>query len=60
MKNLDWWKHLYDYINGAQDTPPEGVNLSIHSILWGLWWSFLFVLILLFSGQSSKFIYIDF
>ncbi len=26
----------------------------------GLWWAFLALLILLFSGQTSKFIYIDF
>lgn len=28
--------------------------------LRGLWWAFLALLILLFSGQTSKFIYIDF
>jgi hypothetical protein len=29
-------------------------------IWWGIWWTVLILLTLSFSGQTSKFIYIDF
>ena len=56
----DWVKHTCEYIGGEQDEPPVGLPLSIRSPLWGLWWGALLCVILVFCGQSSKFIYIDF
>ena len=35
-------------------------EISVESPLWGIWWGILTLVILIFSGQSSKFIYIDF
>jgi hypothetical protein len=29
-------------------------------LFWGMWWGILVGIMLIFSGQSSKFIYIDF
>ena len=29
-------------------------------VLWGLWWGVLILLMLAFSGQTSKFLYVDF
>jgi len=54
-------KSLFDYLGGANDVPPAGVpRLLHHPIFRGLWWGFLVILIAIFSGQTSKFIYIDF
>lgn len=53
-------KHAIEYLGGSRDAPPPGLGPSPGSPLWGLWWGLLSALILLFSGQSSKFIYIDF
>jgi hypothetical protein len=30
------------------------------SVFRGIWWGLLLVVVMLFSGQTSKFIYIDF
>jgi hypothetical protein len=60
MKYILWLKHFSEYIGGEQDHPPEGFPITTHSMFWGLWWGFLAVVIVLFCGQSSKFIYIDF
>jgi hypothetical protein len=60
MEYLRWLKHLAEYLGGAQDGPPPGVRLGPGSPWWGLWWGVLALLIVLFCGQSSKFIYIDF
>jgi hypothetical protein len=51
-------KHFFDYIGGSEEELPIGIKLP----LWwrGLWWGILAGLILLFCGQTSKFIYIDF
>ncbi len=35
-------------------------KISLESPLCGLWWGIMVLIILIFSGQSSKFIYIDF
>ncbi len=56
----EWLKHFCEYLGGSRDTPPEGVNVPLTSVFWGLWWGLLLALILVFSGQTSKFIYIDF
>ena len=60
MSLLLWLKHATEYLGGERDAPPPGLGLSPGSPLWGLWWGLLSALILLFSGQSSRFIYIDF
>jgi hypothetical protein len=56
-----WWKQLLDYFGGAADSPPEDSPTWLtHPAVRGLWWGFLLLLVILFSGQTSKFIYIDF
>lgn len=61
MNTLDWLKHALDYVGGAQDEPPSGFPIRLnHWWLWALWWGALGLAIYVFSGQSSKFIYIDF
>jgi hypothetical protein len=51
-------KHFFDHIGGSEEELPAGIKLPIW---WrGLWWGILTGLILLFCGQTSKFIYIDF
>jgi hypothetical protein len=57
MKSLIHW---LEYLNGAQDQPPSHFPLRHAWWLLAVWWLFLLLLIASFSGQSSKFIYIDF
>ena len=45
-------------LQGDEDLTGKGVRMGW---VWrGIWWGVLAALILLFSGQTSKFIYIDF
>ena len=61
MTIFDWLKHAFDYIGGAQDDPPPGFPIRVeHWWFWAIWWAVLALAIYVFSGQSSKFIYIDF
>jgi hypothetical protein len=60
MIDLSWCKRLADYFGGSEDGPPPGLRLLPASWLWGLWWGVMAALIILFSGQTTKFIYIDF
>lgn len=60
MRSLIWFKEACEYIGGARDLPPEGWTLPLTSLVWGIWWAILLALILTFSGQTSKFVYIDF
>jgi len=61
MTNLLWLKALLDYLSGVNDSPPEGAPAVLtHPIFRGLWWGLLLILIAIFCGQTSKFIYIDF
>jgi hypothetical protein len=60
MKQLLFWKTLLEYLEGAADAPPGGVRLPLSSAWWGVLWGVLVCVILLFCGQTSKFIYIDF
>ncbi|HEX4121996.1 MAG TPA: hypothetical protein VH619_15360 [Verrucomicrobiae bacterium] len=55
-----WWLiDSLDYLGGSRDTPPTG--FPFRGNIWrGLWWGLLIGIILLFCGQTSKFIYIDF
>ncbi len=60
MQYMLWLKSVVEYMAGVGDEPPENFRLSLASPLWGFWWAVLAALIIIFSGQSSKFIYIDF
>lgn len=51
---------LIDYLTGKESVLPPSGPLSYRSLLWPIWWVVLFAIICVFSGQSSKFIYIDF
>ena len=58
---LEWLKQAFEYVGGAQDEPPPGFPIAlVHWLFWALWWAALGLAIYVFSGQSSKFIYIDF
>lgn len=60
MKTLLFLKAVCDYIGGFGDVAPVRVPSWLAPWLWGAWWVFLAGLIILFSGQTSKFLYIDF
>ena len=61
MTYLLWLQRLLEYLAGEVDSPPEGFSIRLSNILfWGLLWGVLAAIIYVFSGQSSKFIYIDF
>ncbi len=54
-------KAVMDYLGGVnEDLPVESLAWMRSPLFWGLWWAVLVLLIAAFSGQSSKFIYIDF
>jgi hypothetical protein len=58
---VEWVKQAFDYMGGAQDEAPPGFPVTLANwAFWALWWAALTVVIYVFSGQSSKFIYIDF
>jgi hypothetical protein len=61
VETLTWIKQLVDYIAGAADAPPDGApSFVMSAVFTGMWWAVLLVLVTVFSGQTSKFIYIDF
>lgn len=61
MQTLMWLKQMLDYLGGAADNPPaDSPKFFTAPIFLGLWWGALIIIIVLFSGQTSKFIYIDF
>jgi len=70
MKTLQWFMTLCEYLGGSRYTFPQApagpggnkVSDRNQSIPWwlGLWWGLLLGGILLFCGQTSKFIYVDF
>jgi hypothetical protein len=50
-----------EYLGGVRERPPERwLSWMQAPIWWGIWWALLILLALSFSGQTSKFIYIDF
>ena len=55
-----WIKNFFDYLGASREEPPPGAAFLASPIFVGLWWGLLIGLILLFCGQTSKFIYIDF
>lgn len=59
-KPLQWITAVAEYLGGALDEPPAGFRLALDSAIWAVWWALLVVLLMLFSGQTSKFIYVDF
>jgi hypothetical protein len=57
---LSWFKNVFDYLGGSRDEPPAGIPFLASPLWLGIWWGLMIGLILLFCGQTSKFIYIDF
>ena len=54
-------KAILEYAGGVKEDPPLPWLAWLRNPLWwGIWWAILILLIVAFSGQSSKFIYIDF
>jgi hypothetical protein len=53
-------KKIIEMLSGARELPPGYSQNMLILIFYGFWWFFLAALICAFSGQSSKFIYIDF
>ncbi len=53
-------KHRIEYVTGSRDDALESAMPSMRSVSWGVWWGMLLYVIVLFCGQTSKFIYIDF
>jgi len=61
MKTLTRFKLICEYLGGAHDEIPEPQARFLRTSLWrGLWWGILVGAIVMFCGQTSKFIYIDF
>ena len=54
------WQRALEYLGGERDTPPTRLLPGPPSIVWGVWWGVLLFLVIALSGQSSRFIYIDF
>jgi hypothetical protein len=57
---LSWIKNFFDYLGASREEPPQGASFLTSPLWLGIWWGLLIGLILLFCGQTSKFIYIDF
>ena len=57
---FSWIKHFFDYLGASREEPPPGASFLASPLWLGIWWGVLIGLILLFCGQTSKFIYIDF
>ena len=57
---LSWIKNFFDYLGGSREEPPPSASFLNLPLWLGIWWGLLIGLILLFCGQTSKFIYIDF
>jgi hypothetical protein len=57
---MNWLAAVCEYLGGERDDAPAGLPLGLSSPWWGLWWGILLCVIMVFAGQSSKFIYIDF
>jgi hypothetical protein len=53
-------KDTCDYLGGSLEQPPAGFAFLASPWWFGIWWGILAAFILLFCGQTSKFIYIDF
>ncbi len=60
MNSFDTFKAVCEYLQGAREDLPPKLKSLTSPWLRGLWWGLLAGVILLFAGQTSKFIYIDF
>lgn len=61
ITTLEWIKQVLEYVGGARDEPPPGFHIALGNWwFWAIWWGIMALAIYVFSGQSSKFIYIDF
>ena len=61
MNLLICLKQILEYLGGVSEEPPRGfAAVARRPIWWGLWWTVLIGAIIIFCGQTSKFIYIDF
>jgi hypothetical protein len=60
MKTLLVIKAACEFLQGCDTPPPRGLAVLNSAWLRGLWWGLLIGAVILFSGQSSRFIYIDF
>lgn len=61
MATLIFLKQVLDYLGGAVDAPPDGApRIFSHPAFIGVMWGVLVIVIMMFSGQTSRFIYIDF
>lgn len=60
MKTLLWLKAFLELLGGCGTPAPAGAAWIERGWVRGLWWGALLVVIILFCGQTSKFIYIDF
>jgi hypothetical protein len=59
MNTLLRLEALLEYVGGAAEAPPNGLR-PLSPVALGLFWGLLLCAILVFSGQASRFIYIDF
>jgi len=57
---LSKFRNAIEYLAGERDECPPFLRGHIDLLLRCLVWAFAMLLIYAFSGQSSKFIYIDF
>lgn len=54
-------RDVLEYMGGVtEELPVKAPAWMSGPIWWGAWWALLILLTLCFSGQTSKFIYIDF
>lgn len=61
IRLLNELKSGLEYLGGVtEDLPEAWPDWLRRPLWWGIWWAALILLILTFSGQTSKFIYIDF
>jgi hypothetical protein len=60
MKTLESIKTVCEIIGGSREPGPEARARRYAPVWRGLWWGLLAGAIILFCGQTSKFIYIDF
>ena len=60
MNRLQWTIQVLEFLGGSRDEAPAGFPPMPNAVVWGLWWGALSLVIYVFCGQSSKFIYIDF
>jgi hypothetical protein len=60
MKTLHTLKTLCEFLQGSTEIPPHASRYLSSPVWRGLWWGLLAGAVLLFCGQTSKFIYIDF